>query len=248
MIRLKNVEFSYGKQPFISGLSCEMADGRITALLGPNGSGKSTTLRLCAGLLRPAGGTIDVGGRDLRSYPAREFARTRAFLPQSRPVPTLTVRTLVENGRYPYLGLTRRVSRADKEAVERALELTGLRGMAGRELHTLSGGERQKAYVAMLVAQGAQHLLLDEPTTYLDVGHQLELMEMLQRLRDDGKCIIMVLHDISLAIQFCDEALVMADGKLIHTGTAAQLAESGAIERAYGVRALKNTGIGFERI
>lgn len=248
MIKLQNVRFSYGRAPFIEELTCEMPDGRITALLGPNGSGKSTLARLCAGLLRPSSGSIMVNDRPVREYSPRQLARELAFLPQSRPTPALRVRTLVENGRYPYMGLTRRPGRADVAAVDDALERTGLMHMADRELHTLSGGERQKAYVAMLIAQGAQHLLLDEPTTYLDVAHQLELMQLMRDLKKQGRCIVMVMHDIDLAIQYCDDVLVMRGGGLIHSGPAAALTGSGAIESAYGVRPSPTPGIRFERI
>ena len=248
MIALKNLYFSYGKQPFLQDISANMTDGCIIGIIGPNGSGKSTLLRLCAGILRPNYGEIQINDRAARAYNHREFARELAFLPQSRPTPMLTVRTLVENGRYPHLGFTRKLGKADREAVEMALEETGMQSMAERELRTLSGGERQKAYVAMLIAQGAQHLLLDEPTTYLDAAHQLELMALMHRLRNDGKCIIMVMHDIDLAIQHCDEILVMSHGSIIHRGCGADILRSGALEKAYGVRALPNTGVRFEKI
>lgn len=248
MINLQNLAFSYGKKPFIGNFSCNFPDGRITALLGPNGSGKSTLVRLCAGLLRPASGDILINSREIRDYSPRQLARELAFLPQSRPTPPLRVRTLVENGRFPHLGLTRKLSAADTEAVDNALEAVGLTGMADRELTTLSGGERQKAYVAMLIAQGAQHLLLDEPTTYLDVAHQLELMQLMRTLKSQGRCIIMVMHDIDLAMQYCDDILVMRGGSLIYSGPASGLLHSGAIEAAYGVRPSENTGIRFERM
>lgn len=248
MICLKNVSFSYGKQSFIEGLSCELPDGRITGLLGANGSGKSTIMRLCAGLLRPNAGRIDIDGRGIRDFSPKELAREAAFLPQARPVPALSVRTLAANGRFPYLGITRKLSREDETAVDRALEITGLRGMADRELRTLSGGERQKAYMAMLIAQEARHMLLDEPTTYLDVGHQLELMELMGKMKKLGRCVVMVMHDIDLAMQYCDDVLVVKDGSIIYGGPAETLAYSGAIEAAYGVRAMANSGMRFARI
>lgn len=248
MIRLENVSFSYGRQMFMRDLNCEMADGRITAIIGPNGSGKSTLLRLCAGLLKPTAGSIYVANRSISDYKPREFARELAFMPQARPTPMLTVRSLVENGRFPYLGVSRKPGKADIAAVEQALEAVGLTEIADREVRTLSGGERQKAYLGMLIAQGAQHLLLDEPTTFLDIGHQLELMELLAVLRRAGKCIVMVLHDIDMAIEHCDEVIVMAHGGIIHRCAAHMLIGSGAVEEAYGVRAVQNTGVRFERI
>ena len=126
--------------------------------------------------------------------------------------------------------------------------MTGMAPLAERELRTLSGGERQKAYLAMLIAQGAQHLLLDEPTTYLDINHQLELMDILRTLRDAGRCVVMVLHDIDLAAAVCDNVIVMQRGGVVYSGAAAALFDSGALEQAYGVRPLPGTGTRFERI
>ena len=248
MISANDVSFSYCSSALFENLNCAMADGRITALLGPNGSGKSTLLRLCAGLLKPSRGSITIDGGSVASLHPRQLARRLAFLPQSRPTPAITVYALVASGRFPYLGLTGKLSAADREAVEHSLELTGLIPLAERELRTLSGGERQKAYIAMLIAQGAQHLLLDEPTTYLDINHRIELMELLQKLRDDGRCIVTVLHDIDLAMEFCDEAAVMHNGSIIHTGKAAELCGSGAIQRAYSVEPMQNSGLRYKRI
>lgn len=248
MICMQRVAFSYNSAPFIYNLSCEMADGCITGLLGPNGSGKSTCLKLCAGLIRPHDGEILVDGAPVSARRPREFARTLAFLPQSRPLPMITVRSLVENGRFPYLGLSRRLSVEDRTAVDSALRMTGMAALAERELRTLSGGERQKAYLTMLIAQGARHLLLDEPTTYLDINHQLDLMDILRTLRDAGRCVVMVLHDIDLAAEVCDHIIVMQRGSVVHSGAAATLFESCALERAYGVHPLPGTGARFERI
>jgi len=187
-------------------------------------------------------------GTDISSLAPRDVARRLAFMPQSRPVPAITVRSLAASGRFPYTGVTGRLSHADREAVDEALELTGMTGMAGRELRTLSGGERQKAYLAMLIAQGSKHLLLDEPTTYLDIGHRLELMELLISLKDTGRCILAVLHDIDLAAEFADSAIVLSHGSMIHEGPASAIAESGAIQRAYSVEPIPDAGFRFRRI
>ena len=248
MIKLESLSFSYGKTPFINDLSCTMADGRITAIIGPNGSGKSTLLRLCAGLLKPQGGSILIDDHDIRSLKPRELAKQLAFLPQARPVPRIALRSLVENGRFPYLGISRRLNPEDERAVADALEVTGLTSLADRELHTLSGGERQKAYIALLIAQGAHNLLLDEPTTYLDINHRMELMELMCRLRDSGKCIVMVLHDIDLAAEYCDDIIVMQNGSILHTCPASDIAASGALQKAYSVEPIENSGLRFRRI
>lgn len=248
MIKLENLSFSYSKTSFINNLSSTIVDGRITAIIGPNGSGKSTLLRLCAGLLKPQSGSIYIDKQDIYRLKPRELAKQLAFLPQSRQIPRITLRSLVENGRFPYLGLSRRLSSRDERAVADALNVTGLTSLAERELHTLSGGERQKAYIALLVAQGAHNLLLDEPTTYLDINHRLELMELMHTLRDSGKCIVMVLHDIDLAAEYCDDIIVMNDGCILHTGAAADIAASGALQQAYSVEPIVNSGLRFRHI
>ena len=144
--------------------------------------------------------------------------------------------------------MTRRLSAADEAAVDRALTMTGMAACAHRDLRTLSGGQRQKAYLAMLIAQGAPHLLLDEPTTYLDVLHQMELMEILSALRDEGCCIGVVLHDLTQAVSLCDRALLLHEGRLLFDGPAEDLYESGAIETAFGVRPVRRQGVFFEHL
>jgi len=248
MIELKDVCFSYGKTPIIDGLTCRMQDGAITALIGPNGAGKSTALRLCARLIRPQGGLIAVDGKPAQQYDARSFARTLAFLPQSRPVPMITVRELVMHGRFARLSPLHRPSVHDEEAVCRALEMTGLTDLAGRELTALSGGQRQKACLAMLIAQEAPNVLLDEPFTHLDVGCQLEVAELLRGMRDEGKCTVVVLHDLAMVPEVCDDVIVMHQGGIVYDGPACGLYETDAVERAFGVRAVRRNGIGFERI
>lgn len=248
MIRAEKLCFGYGQTDAVHDIDAAFPGGHITGILGPNGSGKSTLLRLLTGLIAPRCGRVLLDGGELRRLSPRSIAREIAYLPQSRPLPMITVRSLVCNGRYPYLGLSRRLSADDEAAVESALYITGMAALAGRELRTLSGGERQKAYIAMLIAQGAGHLLLDEPTTFLDIGHQLELMDILRSLRNSGKCVVMVLHDIDLAVQVCDDVIMLNKGGVIYNGTSDGLLTSGAAERAYGVRPQPNTGTRFERM
>lgn len=245
MIECRELGFRYDQKPFIEGLNCRMKDGRITALVGPNGAGKSTLLRLCARLLRPQNGEIRVDGCEGRD--SRTFARTLAFLPQSRPLPMITVGELAMHGRYAHLSPLRGPARADREAVERALERTGLLELAGRRLDSLSGGQRQKAYLSMLIAQEAQHVLLDEPLTHLDVACQLETVDLLRELRNEGRCVVLVLHDLALVPEVCDDVIVMREGGIIYDGPASELYETDAVERAFGVRAVRREGIFFER-
>ncbi len=247
MITAKDLKFGYDRATLFESLSCAMENGRITALLGPNGSGKSTLLKLCGGLLKPRTGSICIGGADISSLSPRQLSKQLAFLPQSRPTPAISLYALVASGRFPYRGISGRLSDADKAAIERALTLTSLTDKADRELRTLSGGERQKAYLAMLIAQETPHLLLDEPTTYLDISHRIELMELLQMLRSEGKCIVTVLHDIDLAVEYCDDVIVLSKGSIIHKGSAAELCETDAIQRAYSVEPVMNAGLRFRR-
>lgn len=249
MIELSGLTFGYTPAaPLLDGLTARFGDGRIRAVLGPNGSGKSTLLRLCARQLAPASGTLRVGGRDAAAYDAKAFARALSYLPQSRPVPMISVRALVAHGRFPHLGMTRRLSAEDEAAVDRALRITGLTDVAGRDLRTLSGGQRQKAYLAMLIAQDATHLLLDEPTTYLDVVHQLELCDILRALRDEGRCLVVVMHDLAQALALANDVLLLCGGQPLYDGPADGLTGSGAIERAFGVRPVTREGVQFERI
>ena len=243
MIECRELSFQYEKTPFIEGLNCRMADGRITALVGPNGAGKSTLLRLCAHQLRPQAGEILVDG--CTGQDVKSFARTLAFLPQSRLVPMITVEELAMHGRFAHMGF--RPSRQDQEAVVRALERTGLSELAGRRLDSLSGGQRQKAYLAMLLAQNTQHVLLDEPLTHLDVACQLETIELMRELRNEGRCVVLVLHDLSLVPDVCDDVIVMRQGGIAYAGPASELYQTDAVERAFGVRAVRREGVFFER-
>lgn len=244
MIELQNVSFGYGRTPLIRDLSCQLRDGEITAIIGPNGAGKSTLLRLCARLLLPQSGSVSVGEKDARQYDPRAFARTLAFLPQSRPLPMIAVQELVMHGRYAHLGAMRRPGVEDRTAVEKALAMTGMESLAQRELRTLSGGQRQMAYIAMLIAQEAQHILLDEPLTFLDVGVQLALTDVLRSLRSEGRCIGLVVHDLALVPQLCDHVLLLQEGQLAYDGTEL---DAVSIERAFGVRAVRREGWFFER-
>ena len=244
MIRLENVSFAYQDEPVLRGVSCTLENGCLTAIIGANGSGKSTMLRLCAGQLRPKSGRVLAESREAAAYTPKAFARAVAYLPQDRPVPMISVKSLVSHGRFPYLGMTRRLNPADEVAVARAMEACGVAALDSRELRTLSGGQRQKAYLAMLMAQGAQSLLLDEPTTYLDVRHQLELMALLRSLTEEGRCVAAVLHDLRQAAS-CDRVLVLEQGSILYDGPGSGLYESGALERAFGIRAVPGTEAGF---
>ncbi|MFD2328114.1 ATP-binding cassette domain-containing protein [Cohnella sp. GCM10020058] len=215
-------------------------EGKVTAIVGPNGSGKSTLLHLIAGLLKPAGGTVVVRGRPAAEYTRLELATELAMLPQSREaLPELTVRELVAFGRTPRLGRFRqRLGEEDEREIDWALRQMSMRSYEDRMVHTLSGGERQKALIAMALAQKTGILLLDEPTTYLDIAHQLELMRVLKRLnREAGLTIVMVLHDLQQAAAFCDELIALKSGSIAARGVPRRVITSAFLRDVYEIEA-----------
>lgn len=248
MIQIRELSFGFEKMPVLQDFCAELQDGQITALIGPNGAGKSTLLRLISRLEKPWTGTIDVNGLPVQTYAPKAFARVLSYLPQSRPLPSIPVRTLVMHGRFARLGPSRRPSAQDEAAVDAALQQTGLTALAHRALSTLSGGQRQKAYIAMAIAQEAQHLLLDEPLTHLDMSCQLELLDLLKRLRSEGRCIVMAVHDLPLLWDNCDRVIVLNKGRKAFDGNAHDLIESGVFEKAFGLRPVLREGVALERI
>ena len=246
MITFDSLSFGYGDDLTFNDLYLSWQEGCITGLVGPNGSGKSTCLKLAAGLLIAQQGEITIDGVSLHDLKGRSLAQQVSYLPQNRPVPMITVRSLVSHGRFPHVGLGRRLTSKDEEAVDRALALTGLEALAHRDLRTLSGGQQQKAYLALMMAQDAPHVLLDEPTTYLDIRHQLELMTLLKTFKAAGKCVVVVLHDLNQAMALCDQVQVLSRGQLLYTGSPAHMPTSGAIEAAFGVRPIPHKGFEFE--
>ena len=247
MIQFQNVSFAYAGRKVLRNITCQWQAGRVIGLVGPNGSGKSTCLRLGTGLLAPENGQILLGKQDVSKCSPKEIARQTAYLAQRQAVPGMTVQTLVEQGRYPYTGLGHRLSPLDRKQVAEALAVTGMSGLAARPLASLSGGQQQKAYLAMLVAQQAQHILLDEPLTYLDIRHQLEVLELLRQMADRGCAVVAVLHDLTQAMEWCDTLQVLHEGTLIYDGLPRELLSSGALETAFGVQPQWREGLHFSK-
>lgn len=236
MIEFREVSADYGEKRVLHSLSLQVRRGEVLALIGPNGCGKSTLLRAAARQLPLAEGQILLDGKDIRLFQRTEFARTAAFLPQQmQSPPAITVEALVCYGRYPYLGLSRRLHKTDREAVQQAMKRTGIAGWADRELGSLSGGERQRVYIAMALAQGTKTVFLDEPTTYLDMYCQFELLELIRQLREEGKTVVMVLHDLSLALRYSDRAALMENGRIAACDIPQALAESGQLDRVFQI-------------
>jgi iron complex transport system ATP-binding protein len=236
---VESVRVGYDGRQVIGGLDLEVAVGSSVGLIGPNGSGKSTLLNTIARLLKPTAGTVLLDGRAIGTMRSTEIARRLAILPQSPSAPgTLTVAELVEQGRYPYAGPLRMLRRQDHQAIANALSLTGMTDFAHRPIDALSGGERQRAWIALALAQDTDYLLLDEPTTFLDIGHQLEVLELVERLhRERSLTVVMVLHDINQAAQFCERVIVMRDGAVVSDGAPRDVLTEDLLADVFGVRA-----------
>lgn len=245
MIELRHVCVDYGPQRAVDDVSVLFPKGKVTVLAGPNGCGKTTLLKVAARLLAPSAGEALCGGRPLASFGRRAFARLVAVLPQGREAPNIPVEMLVEHGRFPYLGLSRKPSARDREIVREAMERAGIYALRRKSVAALSGGERQKAYIAMAIAQDTPVLLLDEPTTYLDIRHQFEILETVRALNAGGKTVAMVLHDLSQALQYADQLVLMEAGRLRAAAPADAVLHSGLLESVFGVRIQAVPGAGY---
>ncbi|KIP19371.1 ABC transporter family protein [Burkholderia sp. MSHR3999] len=237
----RGLTVGYRDHVVIDGLNLSITAGRVTALCGPNGCGKSTLLRTLAGLQPALAGHVDVNGKPLASFKRRALARELTMLAQFNQIPSgLTVRELVAYGRYAYGGFLRGLSRADHVAIDEALETSGLAGDAGRDVGALSGGERQRAWIAMALAQQAPIVLLDEPTTYLDIHHQLDILDALRALnRARGLTIVWVLHDLNQAAAYSDEIVLMRAGRVVAQGDPDAMLDPARLRAAFGVEMLK---------
>ena len=244
MIELKELTVGYGEKPVLREVSMVFPPGQVTVLLGPNGCGKSTLMKTALGLLPRQGGEILYDGVGLEHLTTRQVARKAAYLAQSREIPSITARRMVLHGRFPYLGYPRRYRAEDYETAQKALEWAGAGDLADCPMQELSGGQRQKVYLAMALAQDTETVFMDEPTTYLDVRHQLELMTLLRQLRNDGRCVVTVLHDLRQAAA-CDRVLVLEQGNIVFDGPGSGLYGSGALELAFGIRAVPGAEAGF---
>ncbi len=232
-----NLSLGYD-QIVVPELSLELPVGKLTALVGPNGSGKSTILRALARTLKPRGGAAYLDGKAVHTLPTRLVARQLALLPQHPDAPgELSVLELVSYGRFPYRSILGSPGRDDRRAVERALEQTGLTALAQRPVGTLSGGQRQRAWIALALAQETGVLLLDEPTTHLDMAHQLEVLELLETLNREGRTIVMVVHDLNHASRYAEHLVAIARGVVVVAGTPAQVMTPETLRRVFGVEA-----------
>jgi ABC-type cobalamin/Fe3+-siderophores transport system ATPase subunit len=235
MLELLHLTGGYNGEVKVNSLSAEFKKDEITAIVGPNGCGKSTLLKLIVRLLKPMSGKIILDGSDVSSLNRKESAQKISFLPQARSIPHMSAGSLILHGRYPYLSYSRKYTKKDQEAVENAIMITGTEKFRDTPMDRLSGGERQKVYIAMLIAQDTEVVLLDEPTTYLDMNHQFELMNIIKSLKQQGKTVVIVLHDLSLALQYADRVIVMDQGKLTACGAPREICLSGTIDKVFHI-------------
>lgn len=234
----ENVSVSYGRAPVVDALDLAVPPGAFTALVGPNGSGKSTVLRTLSRLVQPQRGEVLLDGRDIAALSASAFARRVGHLAQGPRAPEgFTVGELVQQGRYAHRTLFGGWTRADEAACREALERTGMTAFAARPLDSLSGGQRQRAWISMALAQETAILLLDEPTTYLDLSHQIEIMELLRDLVTDGKTVVAVLHDLNQAARYATHMVLLDAGKVVVRGAPREVLTSQNIRRVFGIDA-----------
>ncbi|WP_124726948.1 ABC transporter ATP-binding protein [Staphylospora marina] len=217
----ENLTVSYGGADIVKGLNVRIPDGKVTAIIGPNGCGKSTLLKAMARILVAKAGAVYLDGKEIGKESTRKIARKLAILPQTMTAPEgLTVGELVSYGRFPHQRGMGRMKADDVKSVEWALQVTGVSEFRNREVDALSGGQRQRVWIAMALAQETEIILLDEPTTYLDLCHQLEVLELLRHLnRKENRTVVMVIHDLNQAARFADYLVAMKDGTIVKEGT-----------------------------
>lgn len=238
-LEARNMRAGYDSRTVLDDLSIAIHAGEITALVGPNGSGKSTLLKTLARLLKPGGGSVLLDGKAISQMSTSAVARHMAVLPQGPSAPPgITVRELVEQGRFPHVGALRMLRQQDHAAITQALTATGMAAYAARPVDSLSGGERQRAWIALTLAQDTPVLLLDEPTTFLDIGHQLEVLDLVETLnRQRGMTIVMVLHELNQAARYANRMLVLDKGAIIADGPPVATLTVDMLERVFNVRA-----------
>ncbi len=238
-ISVKNLDVAYDDKYIINNLDLEIPKGKITMIVGSNGCGKSTLLKSIARIISPRKGEVKIDGLSIKDSAPKEIAKKMAVLPQSPIVPSgLLVRELVSYGRFPYLNAMGGLKKEDVEMVNWAMECTGVSDFAERTVDSLSGGQRQRVWIAMTLAQGTDILVLDEPTTYLDMAHQLEILLLLKKLNEEqNRTIIMILHELNNATKFADHLIGFKSGEIVFQGTPLEVITEENLLKLYGIKA-----------
>ena len=237
LFEAKNLVTGYDKKIIIDGINIEIPSNKISVIIGANGCGKSTLLKTLSRLIKPMDGEVLIDGKKITSIPSKQLAQVLGLLPQSPVVPEgITVLDLVSRGRFPYQTFLKSMDKSDFEAVEEALDIMGITELANRSVDELSGGQRQRVWIAMALAQQTDILLLDEPTTFLDIAYQVEILDLLTDLnRKRGTTIVMVLHDINLSARYADYIFAVHKGKLVDQGTPDEVITEELIEKVFGL-------------
>ena len=236
-LELRDLTLAYGDQPVVEELSFSVRESEILTIIGANGSGKSTLMKAIARSLKPRAGTVFLDGESIAKQDSKAIARKMAILPQVHTAPPdFTVRDLVSYGRFPHLGLAGRLGLQDFAAVTQAIEMTKMEDLAHRNVNTLSGGERQRAWIAMALAQEPEVLLLDEPTTFLDISHQFDLLELVSSLNEtSGLTILMVLHDLNQAARYSDRLVVLKDRRVFRIGSPVEIIRHEVLSQVFNI-------------
>lgn len=238
---VRDISAGYDKKTVLENVSFSAEKGSVTAVLGPNGSGKSTLLKVISKIITPYKGEIALDGEDLFSLSRVENAKKVAYLPQSRNTSDIKVSSLVLHGRFPYTGYPRRYTKEDYKKVDEALEKMGLLDKKNTLVSSLSGGERQKVYIAMCLVQETDVILFDEPTTFLDISRQFKVLSEAKELAKEGKCVIVVLHDVIQALETADKIVVMKDGRTVAEDTPDAIYSSGILDSVFDIKIRKDS-------
>ena len=236
MLEIKNISAGYGDKTVLENTSVSFERGKLISIIGPNGCGKSTLLLASLDILPISGGEITLDGQDLGTLGRNEIAKRIAYLAQGKSTPDMTVMQMVLHGRFPYLSYPRRYTEKDRAVAYSAMERVGICELADTPLSSLSGGMRQNAYIAMALAQDTDYILLDEPTTYLDISHQISVMRILRELAEEGKGIVAVMHDLPLAFELSDEIAVLHGKNIVCKDSPKIIADTFDMESVFGVR------------
>ena len=235
MIELSHISTGYGIKIILNDVSVAFEKGKLTSIIGANGCGKSTLLKTILGILPSKSGNVTIDGARLKGMSRNDIARRIAYLSQEKNTPDMTVEQLVLHGRFPHLSYPRRYTDQDRVIAVGVMEQMGIVEYAHKPLYSLSGGMKQNSYIAMALAQETDYILLDEPTTYLDIAHQLELMKILRSLADSGKGIVAVMHDLPMAFTFSDKIILINDGRIVDDERPEKIYERNVIDKVFGI-------------